>query len=151
MVNMKYGDIRGDGYVCTGQVDYKGDPCFRSPKAHAEALLRAGLHRTKTRAEEKNLPFDLDAEYVMSIWPEDGKCPALGITLVRGGKDGKRGATDYSPSLDRINPELGYVRGNVQWLSKLANAIKQNATPDQIVAVGEFCTRQATTMAPTRH
>ena len=43
-----------------------------------------------------------------------------------------------SPSVDRIDPSGGYVRGNVIWISWLANCIKSSATPKQIVAVGEF-------------
>jgi len=37
-----------------------------------------------------------------------------------------------SPSLDRINPALGYVKGNVWVISFKANAIKQNATVQEL-------------------
>ncbi len=43
-----------------------------------------------------------------------------------------------SPSLDRIIPEKGYVKGNVIVVSNKANVIKNNATPEEIIAVGEF-------------
>jgi hypothetical protein len=43
-----------------------------------------------------------------------------------------------SPSLDRVIPELGYVQGNVIWVSHRANSIKQNATAEEILAVGQF-------------
>ena len=39
---------------------------------------------------------------------------------------------------DRIIPELGYVEGNLVIVSDLANRIKTNATPEQIIKVGEF-------------
>lgn len=42
-------------------------------------------------------------------------------------KDG-RGGGPSSPSLDRLRPELGYVRGNICVISNLANRIKSNAT-----------------------
>ena len=45
---------------------------------------------------------------------------------------------DYSPSIDRIIPELGYVKGNVQIICMLANRIKSNATPDQVIQVGTY-------------
>lgn len=61
-------------------------------------------------------------------------CPALGIPLV----PGIGVAHDGSPQLDRLVPEMGYVRGNVVVISKLANTIKQNASPNQIRAVADW-------------
>lgn len=34
-----------------------------------------------------------------------------------------------SPSIDRINPDLGYVAGNIQWLSYQDNCRKNNINP----------------------
>ena len=60
-------------------------------------------------------------------------CPALGIKLTRG-VNGK--STNSSPSLDRLLPSKGYVKGNVAIISKLANNIKSSATsPEQIKKV----------------
>ena len=59
------------------------------------------------------------------IFPKDNQCPVLGIKLSWGG----RRENGNSPSLDRINPIKGYVKGNVMWMSHRANAMKQNATP----------------------
>ena len=49
-------------------------------------------------------------------------------------KDGK----DASPSIDRIIPTLGYVRGNVIVVSLKANRIKNDATPDELMEVARF-------------
>lgn len=57
-------------------------------------------------------------------WPE--YCPILGVKLERGGD------RSNSPSLDRIDPSVGYVKGNVRVISKLANGMKQNATFDEL-------------------
>ena len=37
-----------------------------------------------------------------------------------------------SPSLDRIDPTKGYVKGNVMMMSALANRMKQDATLKQL-------------------
>jgi|TARA_R110000787_G_C13430240_1_gene445533 hypothetical protein len=85
----------------------------------------------KKRAKKLNLDYDLTEEYIESIYPKDGKCPALGIKLKK--LDGSN-----APSLDRIVPELGYIKGNIQWVSKIANQVMSNATPDQVIQVGEY-------------
>lgn len=75
--------------------------------------------RAKNRAVEKGVPFNLvreDIEFVET-------CPLLGIQLNWGG-----GPRDKNtPSLDRIIPEKGYVKGNVRIISNLANMMKSYA------------------------
>lgn len=51
-------------------------------------------------------------------------CPILGLKLEFGEMDNR----NNSPSLDRILPELGYIRGNVAIISHLANRIKNTGT-----------------------
>ena len=91
--------------------------------------LRRNLDQIKTRAKLKNLEFDLDAEYLFSIPSE--VCPIFNCNLSWG--EAKKQANFDSPSLDRIDPKKGYVRGNVQWVSHLANTMKNNATKEQLV------------------
>ena len=92
------------------------------------------LHGARARAKEKELPINIDIEYLRDIWPKDNICPALSIELKRG----KGKMIDSSQSLDRINNELGYVKDNVQVVSMLANLIMSSATPDQVIQVGEY-------------
>ena len=90
--------------------------------------------KLKTKSRENKIPYDLDGKYLQSIYPEDGKCPALNIEMKAGSDSDWR----LSPSVDRIDPSGGYIRGNVIWISWLANCIKTSATPKQIITVGEF-------------
>jgi len=90
--------------------------------------------KLKGKSRENKIPYDLDGKYLQSIYPEDGKCPALNIEM----KAGRDSDWRLSPSVDRIDPSGGYIRGNVIWISWLANCIKSSATPKQIIAVGEF-------------
>ena len=61
-------------------------------------------------------------------------CPVFGFLL----STNPIRRRDNSPSLDRIIPELGYVRGNVMVISLLANMIKSSGTPEQIQAVATW-------------
>jgi len=107
---------------------------YRMKYAERKPEVRA-LHGARARARDKNIPIDIDIKYLRDIWPKNNKCPALNIEL----KQGNKGIShDASPSLDRILPNKGYVKGNVQWISKLANQIKSSATPDQVIQVGLY-------------
>lgn len=87
----------------------------------------------RLRAVKKGIPFNIDVSDIAI--PEF--CPVLGLKLKVG--PGKLCAN--SPSLDRIFPELGYVKGNVIVISNKANMIKSNATPEEIALVAEFYKR----------
>lgn len=88
----------------------------------------------KRRAEEKGGEFNLTLDYIKQIFPADWKCPALQIEMCPG--DGA--STNYSPTVDRIDPNGDYVIGNVQIISRMANNIKSNGTAEQIAKVAAF-------------
>ena len=86
------------------------------------------IQRAKTRSRREGLPFDEDLAADDVGVPQT--CPLLGNPL------------DYSapvslhrpynlPTLDRVVPELGYVRGNVWIVSWRANKLKSNGTLDE--------------------
>ena len=93
--------------------------------------------RAKERSAKSNIPFEIEKEDVIEIFPKDMICPALGIKMTFGGKvTGDERWT--SPSLDRIIPSKGYVKGNIIFVSLKANIIKQDATATEILKVGNF-------------
>lgn len=80
----------------------------------------------RTRAKRNGLDFNLDPEDI-SV-PKT--CPVFGFELrPRQKGDGNR---DLSPSVDRIDTSLGYIKGNVQVISYLANRMKSNASSEQL-------------------
>lgn len=88
------------------------------------------LSSIKRRAKRKGLDFDLDVEDV-----KGNVCPVFGVELIRVSTPG---AADFSPSVDRIDNSKGYVKGNVQVLSNLANKMKANATKEQLIQFAEW-------------
>lgn len=79
----------------------------------------------------KALGLTSDVELDDIIIPEN--CPVLGIKLVSG--QGRGAHLPSSPSLDRINPNLGYRKGNIRVISYRANQLKSNATLAELRAV----------------
>ena len=86
---------------------------------------QTALIRAKRRAYKCGVPFSLTIEVLPPI-PDI--CPVLGIPFACG--EGR--PVPESLSLDRIDPALGYVPGNVMWLSHRANAMKQDASLEQL-------------------
>jgi len=84
----------------------------------------------RQRAKQKGIQFNIDNEYIQEMLPE--VCPVLGIKLKY---DNKRGYRPDSPSIDRIVPELGYVKGNVAIISFRANMIKSDAGVEELQKV----------------
>lgn len=66
------------------------------------------------------------AAYIKSIAPK--KCPVFNKRFTGRGN----GFDRWSPSVDKINPKKGYVRGNIQVISMLANCMKRDATATEL-------------------
>ncbi len=112
--------------------------CYRCKRAlatkrHQEDPRRHMLQNARQSAKRLGLPFNIEIEYLEI----PVVCPALGITLRA--STGYR--TDSSPSVDRIIPHLGYVKGNVQVLSMRANRIKNDATVEELKKLYDFMQR----------
>jgi len=88
----------------------------------------------KYRAKKYDLDFDIE-ESDLEI-PEF--CLVLGIELKQGGMN-----SPNSPSLDRIDNNKGYVKGNVRVISHRANTIKSNATQEELEKVLEYVKQYA--------
>lgn len=100
---------------------------------HPERVLVAAA---KQRAKLFGLPFDL-TESDIEV-PET--CPVLGIKLVR--TPGAKGRANHAaPSLDKVIPELGYIKGNVQVISNRANHLKSDATLEELELVVAYIKR----------
>lgn len=86
-------------------------------------------HNAKKRAKRLGIPFDLNLEDIVI----PAKCPLLGIPLVLDHTT----MCDDSPSLDKLIPSKGYVRGNILVISMRANRIKQDASIDELMLLTE--------------
>ena len=95
-----------------------------SIKERLELMVKRASHRAKLKEVDFNITWE-DIEYVEI-------CPILEIPLNWGETSNEGGRNVDTPSLDRINPELGYVKGNVKIISTLANMMKSSANKEQI-------------------
>lgn len=94
-----------------------------------EQKLKDMLHRCQTRANEKGFPCTITWKDLEKIYTE--KCPLLEIPL--NWNSCANGRDEFTPSIDKIIPELGYIPGNVRIISNLANMMKSYANKEQLL------------------
>lgn len=95
----------------------------RDPRQH---LLRG----CKKRSKDSGVPFSLTKEDIEI--PDF--CPILGLPL----SIADDRATDTSPSVDRIVPNLGYIPGNIHVISYRANRIKNDSTLEELQKIVSY-------------
>lgn len=81
----------------------------------------------KSNTKKDGIKFSLTLRDI--IIPE--KCPLLLVDLVFNAK----GYNDYSPSIDRIDPNKGYIKDNIWVVSHRANKIKNDATIEELFRI----------------
>ena len=93
--------------------------------------LRSILSGIKSKCKRKNIEFSiLENDFL----PLPKYCPVLGIKL----NWNNTKQSNNSPSIDRINPNLGYTKGNSMIISWRANDLKRNATLEELKALVFF-------------
>lgn len=102
--------------------------------------MLAGARR---RASAKNIDFNITEEDIEI----PSMCPILEVPLVIGTK----GNYEYSPSLDRIDNSKGYVKDNIQVISKKANSMKNSATLEELKAFCKNVLRYSLTTVEEEH
>lgn len=126
--------------VCGKKVFYR-DICRSCVNKHKEEAENYGadisgspheymLRAAKARAKTEGVPFELEPKDICIT----EKCPVLGIQM----KFHVEHSRDDSASLDRIVPDLGYVRGNVAVISMKANRMKQDNTLESLECVVNY-------------
>lgn len=105
---------------------------YRQELAKNEPIENKLINNAKKRAKKYNIEFNItikDLPYIPNI------CPILQIPLIINPYMIDR---ENGLSLDRINSNLGYVKGNIQIISHKANRIKNNATLNELILIGKW-------------
>lgn len=99
-------------------------------KVDIQSLEYLIWYRAKESSKRRNREFNLEIEDI--IIPTH--CPYLGVELIF--DINHHNSPNYF-SIDRINSSNGYVKGNVQVISHLANSMKNSATTEELITFSQ--------------
>ena len=104
-------------------------------RLNPEQMISQRIAAFRHRAESQSLAFDLDADYLIQQWNDQaGYCFYSAEPMCFTNVTEKQNSPHPNqPSLDKLDPEKGYVRGNVVWCSNRINIMKGDFTYDQFI------------------
>lgn len=107
--------------------------CVECKKSYPnyEGLVGSYMTRLMHGAQERGIVVYIDLHFLWEVWlKQKGKCALTGesLMLMKGRKD-----NDFTASVDRIDSDLGYVPGNVQWVHKTINLLKNSYSEEDFV------------------
>jgi len=90
-----------------------------------------GLREHFRRVKKRKHYYDISLDDLLDIWNnQEGICQYSGVKLLHPNEGGNNLNT---ASLDRIDSKLGYVKGNLQFISIICNQAKNNLTHENMV------------------
>lgn len=102
--------------VCKSCLNAYSKIYLSNKRESIHGVLRGVLAGCRHRSKARGLEFDIDLEYLISLWKsQKGLCALSGIPMDYG-ISGNINPEAEQPSLDRIIPSMGYTKGNIQFI-----------------------------------
>lgn len=90
----------------------------------------------RRQAEGRSLPFQITIQEAWELFEQQGRrCALTGVPLAMAASSADLMAGRRTASLDRIDSQLGYVSGNVQWVHALLNVMKGELPQSEFVQI----------------
>lgn len=92
----------------------------------------------KSKAIKRNIEFSITIEYIWNLFEKQNrKCALSGLSITFG----KRSKEYGTASLDRIDNSKGYVEGNVWWVHKDINKMKNVHSVEYFIELCKLISR----------
>lgn len=89
--------------------------CASSAKKDWRSPFRRIVSRSRKCAKNKQIKFNLDLKYLTDLWfKQKGNCSLSGVGMII--PEEREKTYPNTGSLDRIDSDKGYIKGNVQWI-----------------------------------
>jgi hypothetical protein len=97
-----------------------------------EIILKKRLVSSKNRAAKKGWDFDLDYPFLQYLYTKQkGRCPYTTAKLTHTQSKIARCGGLETLSIDRIDSQIGYIKGNVELVSSIVNNMKNDMSKEQ--------------------
>lgn len=107
-----------------------------------EGTVTVLLNYARDRARRAGVPFDLDREFVRSKLAA-GLCELSGLAIQRVSPGAYR-VHPYAPSLDRVDPDLGYVKSNVRLVCFAVNRARSDWGDEVLLTIASGLVKHIT-------
>lgn len=126
----------------------KGCPCRSGDLTRAKVIAEGDLSLTlysrfRNNAKIRSFTWDVSIKYLWDLFvKQDGKCALSNIELkLEKSLNRIKGQANITASLDRIDSSKGYIEGNVQWVHKDVNYMKQDLDEDYFIKMCKLITK----------
>lgn len=129
--------------TCVGKNNVKNFPSERVYDISIHSKWKIDEY-TKFRYHYRNILkrdklVEVTIDDLKEVWDEqNGFCPYLKIKLTLSSYSRIEKDPILSASLDRIDSTKGYVKGNIQWISRAMNYLKNNMSDENMIRVIEL-------------
>lgn len=107
------------------------------PKIKGNRVLRTFWNKVIWAANKRNLEFNISFEYAIQLLElQNYTCKLSGIIICFAKDYVSHSHGETTASLDRIDSSKGYIEGNVQWVHKDINRMKQEFSQEKFL---EYC------------
>ena len=121
--------------MCKSIANYH--PLYCDVVEEANVIKIANWNLIRRRAKHKGIEYNLDVDWAWRLYLLQGKICAISgleLTFPKSVYSYQR-TRDGNASLDRIDSSKGYVKGNVQWVTRLINKMKSSFSNDEFKAI----------------
>jgi hypothetical protein len=103
--------------------------------------------RIMKSAKIRNINFEITKEFAWDLFLLQGKkCALTGLDIkIEKSVSRKKGESNITASIDRINSNEGYVENNIQWVHKDINKMKQDFDENYFLEICELITKNKKT------
>ena len=118
----------------------KGNISFLKDQGYCQSdeysSFRPYVIRARARSKRIGKNMNIDIKYLKNVWEnQNGICPYTGIKMEisRTSQDADIKKTPIKASLDRINPDMGYIKGNVEFVCYCVNVAKNDFSKEEMI------------------
>jgi len=96
-------------------------------------FIRQAKYKSETK-KTKFQSFNITLEYLKDLWEsQGGKCAISGVEMELPATLAENRDSPFCASLDRINSEVGYIQGNVQFVTQFCNLGKRDFKTEKVL------------------